>query len=58
MAVVINEFEVLSEPSQPSRQEAGAVSQNEGVQGEKLDTNGVLLALRQIELQALRVWSH
>jgi len=58
MAVVINEFEVLSEPGHVARQEAEAASQGEGTPPEKLDAKEVQQALRMIELQALRVWSH
>ena len=58
MAVVINEFEVLSEPGHVARQEAEAASQGEGAQPEKLDAKDVQQALRVIELQALRVWCH
>lgn len=58
MAVVINEFEVLSEPGQVARQEAEAASQGDGAQPEKLDAKVVRQVLRLIELQALRVWPH
>jgi len=58
MAVVINEFEVLGEPGPAARQVAEGASDGEAAPPEPLAPQDVLLALRLLELQALRVWAH
>ncbi len=58
MGVVINEFEVLSDPGPVARQAADGAAAGEAQPPEPLEPQDVLLALRQLELQALRLWAH
>lgn len=57
MPVVINEFEVLSEPPAASAQTQGQAPA-EGSPREQLEPHDVQLAWRLLQCQALRVWAH
>lgn len=58
MGVVINEFEVLSDPGPVARQAADGAAAGEAAAPEAPAPQDVLLVLRLLELQALRVWAH
>lgn len=57
MAVVINEFEVLTQPA-PSRAQAtpGAGAQNKPA--DKPEPKDLAPLLRALQAEALRVWAH
>lgn len=57
MPVVINEFEVLSEP-QPEPRKGAPEKAGEGASAEKLESCAVGAALRVLEVRALRTWAH
>ena len=58
MAVVINEFEVLNEPSPATRPEGSAAAPGNTAPAERIQPQDIVQALRSIEQQALRVWAH
>lgn len=58
MGVVINEFEVLSDPGPVARQAADGAAAGEAAPPEPPAPQDVMLALRLLELQGLRVWAH
>lgn len=58
MAVVINEFEVLNEPSPAARPEGGEPASANAAPAEAIKPQDFAQALRTIEQQALRVWAH
>ena len=57
MAVVINEFEVVSEPQRAPR---GGTSDapGEAAPPEKIEPCAIAAALRALDTQALRTWAH
>ncbi len=58
MAVVINDFQVVSEaPPAPPRPESGAEAR-EASPGAQLDECALARLLRARHLNALRVWAH
>lgn len=58
MPVVINEFEVVAE-STPAPRRSGAEAPPAGSEDSKpLEPCAVAAALRTLEVQALRVWTH
>jgi hypothetical protein len=57
-AVVINEFEVLSESRGVQRAAEPSPGADEGAAPPALEAHDVNPALRQLEAQALRVWAH
>lgn len=58
MAVVINEFEVLTDAGGAARTDAGAAAAAEGVPPEPPKPQDLQPVLRAIAQQALRVWAH
>jgi hypothetical protein len=57
MAVVINEFELVSEP-QPAPRKGAPDTPGEAAPPEKLEPCAVAVAMRSLETQTLRVWAH
>jgi hypothetical protein len=55
--VVINEFQVLSEPQPEPRKDASA-SAGDGASGEKIEPCALAAALRRLDAHALRTWAH
>jgi hypothetical protein len=58
MAVVINEFEALSEPGPEAGQGAGERAAEAAPAQEKIEPCAVASALRTLAEQALRAWAH
>ena len=58
MGVVINDFEVLADNRSAPQREATSGAQAEGDGGGKPDPRDVVVALRDIDRRALRVWPH
>ena len=58
VAVVINEFEVLSEP-EPGTRKAPADAESAAPRpAKKVEPREICAALRVLEAQALRTWAH
>jgi hypothetical protein len=57
MPVVINDFEVLSEP-QPEARKAPAGGSDAAPPDKAIDPRAVGTALRVLHVQALRTWAH
>jgi hypothetical protein len=58
MPVVINDFEVLSEPQPEARKAAPDAAGEAPPPAQTLEPRAICAALRVLELQALRTWAH
>lgn len=58
MGVVINEFEVLSDPRGGDKNDAGGAGKSQDEAPAKLDPHDLEAAQRQLQRRALRIWAH
>jgi hypothetical protein len=56
--VVINDFEVLSEPQPEARKAVSDAANAAPLPAKTVEPRAICAALRVLEVQALRIWAH